>query len=75
MEERQAERERLRFSERPREPRQTPGENFCERVLGPRGERGGGAERGGGSVEGGSYGSGSLWLSGYAYSVKTTPIK
>lgn len=33
MEERPTERERQRFSERPRERRQTAGENFCERTV------------------------------------------
>lgn len=43
VEERPAERERQRFSERRRELRQTPGENFCERALGPGFGGGGGA--------------------------------
>lgn len=69
VEERPAERERQRFSERLREPRQPPGENFCERVLGP----GGGA---------GVCGGRELWPREslafklcLSYSVKTTPIK
>lgn len=57
VEKRPAERERQRFSERPRELRQTPGENFCEPALGP--GLGGGA----GGACGGSGGPGSLWRS------------
>lgn len=44
MEERPTERERQRFSERPRERRQTAGENFCERAVSGKGVGGCGEE-------------------------------